>query len=262
MDRAHEVANHAMESGTDNSVSLAEFLAERAGARDLHRRAMLRMGVLAGLGALVGAGCSSSRKSASTDLPGPRWPTPNVPMRPQRSYPAPSAPRDASPEPLGDILPRSAWARGQPIPSRMDPMQPVNKITIHHDGMPPVTVRAQADVAARLEQIRQSHLERNFGDIGYHYVVDPVGRVWQGRQLSWQGAHVANQNPGNLGVLCLGNFEQQTPTDAQLSALDRFVGAQASRYGVPGNRIYTHRELAPTICPGRNLQRVIDRVRA
>lgn len=229
--------------------------------RALDRRAMLRVGLVAGLGAMLG-GCASSRKSAAAPLPGPRWPTPTVPMRARSTYSAPPTTRSPQPESLGDVLPRSAWAGGQPIPSRMDPMLPVNKITVHHDGMPPVSIRSQQDVAQRLEQIRRAHLERSFGDIGYHFIVDPSGRVWQGRQLNWQGAHVANQNPGNLGIMCLGNFEHQSPTDAQLSALDRFLGAQASRYGVPANRIYTHRELAPTICPGRNLQRMMDRMRA
>jgi hypothetical protein len=144
----------------------------------------------------------------------------------------------------------------------MDPMLPVRRITVHHDGMPPVSVRAHADVAARIEQIRMSHIERGWGDIGYHYIVDPAGRVWQGRPLTWQGAHVKDQNPGNLGVLCLGNFEMQTPTPAQLAMLDRFVSSQMHRYSVSLALVKTHREMAPTICPGRNLQRYMDQTRS
>jgi N-acetyl-anhydromuramyl-L-alanine amidase AmpD len=136
-------------------------------------------------------------------------------------------------------------------------------VTIHHDGMPPVQLRSQRDVADRLSQIRHLHVDnQGWGDIGYHYIVDPQGRVWEGRPISWQGAHVANQNPGNVGVMCLGNFEVQAPTRAQVDALDAFVGSLSRRYSVSVSRIVTHQELAPTLCPGRNLQRHMDSTRA
>lgn len=152
------------------------------------------------------------------------------------------------------VIPRSSWAKGAPVPSLMDPMLPVNRITLHHDGMNAFTSQSQSDAADRLERIRVAHRGRNFGDIGYHYLIDPAGRVWEGRPLNWQGAHVANQNPGNLGICLMGNYEEQYPTETQLAAVERFVAAQMRRYDVPVSRVFTHRELAPTACPGRNLQ--------
>ncbi len=140
------------------------------------------------------------------------------------------------------------------MPRLMARMQPITRITLHHDGMNPFTATNEREAAARLELIRRAHRGRNFGDIGYHYLVDPAGRIWEGRQLTWQGAHVARQNLGNLGICCLGNFEEQSPTDAQLRAVEAFTISQMHRFNVPVNRIYTHRELAPTACPGRNLQ--------
>jgi len=136
----------------------------------------------------------------------------------------------------------------------MNRQSPIYRVTVHHDGMPPVALRSRAEVAARIELIRLSHLRRGFGDIGYHFIIDPLGGIWEGRPLSWQGAHVANQNPGNLGVVNLGNFETQEPTRAQLASLDAFVAMQMRRFRVPLGRLYTHRELASTLCPGRNMQ--------
>lgn len=139
----------------------------------------------------------------------------------------------------------------------MTPAKPYFRITLHHDGMDAFASTDRAAAAARLEQIRQAHLNRPgepFGDIGYHYLIDPAGRVWQGRPLQWQGAHVARTNEGNLGVCCLGNFMQQRPSQAQLVALDRFVAAQMKHYRIPPGRVYTHRELGQTLCPGDNLQ--------
>ena len=143
----------------------------------------------------------------------------------------------------------------------MDRMLPPRRITIHHDGMDPVALHSKADVAHRLDQIRRSHLTRNFGDIGYHYIIDPMGGVWEGRPMMWQGAHVANQNPHNIGVMCLGNFEVERPTSAQLDSLDRFTSQLMRMYRIPVSEVKTHRELASTQCPGRNLQPHINRAR-
>ncbi len=141
-------------------------------------------------------------------------------------------------------------------------MTPVRRITVHHDGMEPVELRTVRDVAARLDHIRSAHQNgRGWGDIGYHYVIDPLGGAWEGRPLAWQGAHVADQNAGNVGILTLGNFEVQRPTEAQLAALYAFLKSQMRVYRVPARRVHTHRELAPTACPGRNLQPYMVRAR-
>ncbi|TVQ59146.1 MAG: N-acetylmuramoyl-L-alanine amidase [Phycisphaerales bacterium] len=224
--------------------------------RDALVRSAAGLALFAGFGSFLSA-CESTRVSRSGALPNPRWPESPTATRPptRQPYepPRPSPGWEAPPAPSG-VTSRAVWARGEPIPSRMDPMRPIHRITVHHDGMPPVALTSRDDVARRLEQIRASHLQRNFGDIGYHYVIDPMGGVWQGRPLNWQGAHVARQNEGNMGVLCLGNFEQQHPTSAQINSLNAFVVEQMQRHRVPPSAIYTHRELGPSLCPGRNLQ--------
>ena len=138
----------------------------------------------------------------------------------------------------------------------------VNKITIHHEGSSPFYSTNQGDVARRLESIRAGHVSKGWADIGYHYVIDPAGRVWQGRPTSLQGAHVKDENPGNLGVMVLGNFESQRATPAQLATLDQFVASQMRQYGVSVRNVYTHRELRPTACPGRSLQAYMLQTRA
>jgi N-acetyl-anhydromuramyl-L-alanine amidase AmpD len=113
-----------------------------------------------------------------------------------------------------------------------------------------------------LERIRAAHRNRGFGDIGYHYLVDPAGRVWAGRELSWQGAHVANQNPGNLGICVMGNYEIQQPNQAQLEAVERFVAAQMGQYHIRIADVKTHQERAQTACPGRSLQPRLSSMRS
>lgn len=243
-----------MRSGDERNGAVPGDPCVGAGAGDPSRRRFAQILLMAG-GALALTGCASSG-SRSGSLPTVAWPDRNEPRRTaSRSWerrPAP-APTPMPPAPTG-VMARSSWARGEPIPSRMDRMQPVQRITVHHDGMPPADIRSRADAAARIEMIREGHLSRGWGDIGYHYVIDPTGQVWEGRPLAWQGAHVKAQNEGNLGVLVMGNFEIQRPTSAQLATLDAFVSAQMRSYRVPVTRVFTHRELASTACPGRNLQ--------
>ncbi|TVQ31505.1 MAG: hypothetical protein EA376_09215 [Phycisphaeraceae bacterium] len=235
----------------------------------LSRRALIHGGIIAGAGLLL-TGCTSGSRPQRTAsrLPEPRWPsTPEYTRRPREwDEPAPRPePMQPETQPLpreaGTIIPRNSWASAPPIPRRMDRMRPVWRITVHHDGMPPVSLQSQSDVASRIDRIRSAHQGQGWGDIGYHFVVDPFGRVWQGRPLEFQGAHVRAENEGNLGVLVLGNFEQQTPTGQALSTLDRFVIAQMRRFNVGVSRVLTHRELGPTACPGRTLQAHMQRIR-
>ena len=106
----------------------------------------------------------------------------------------------------------------------------------------------------RLELVRRSHVGRGFADLGYHYVIDRAGRIWEGRSLSYQGAHVKHQNPHNIGVMVMGNFELQSPTQPQLVTLTGAVRELRAKYRVPRRSVFTHRELGPTTCPGKRLQ--------
>jgi len=158
-------------------------------------------------------------------------------------------------------MPRRNWATGGPITSRMDPLAGVYRMTLHHDGMTPFTSTSQGDAAARIDTIRRSHQAQGWGDVGYHFVIDPAGRIWEGRHLQYQGAHVKDQNPGNIGIVCLGNFERQTPPPAQVNAMRDFVRRVQAAYQIPASRIQTHRELAATLCPGVSMQLKINQLR-
>ena len=148
----------------------------------------------------------------------------------------------------------------------LNPMLPVRSLTIHHEGWQPFTDVGWAESAARVEQVRVAHRNAKGGgyaDIGYHFIIDREGRIWEGRSLRYQGAHVKNHNEGNVGIMCLGNFEEQTPTQKQLAGLTKQVQTVMARYKIPLRRVYTHQEWkgAQTLCPGRTLQTWVDRNR-
>jgi hypothetical protein len=218
-----------------------------------------RLFLLAGLGLL--AGCA--KQTVMTTLPDPPWPDDDARTPVEREPAPPPAPAATVHRPSG-VLARAEWAHGKPVPSRMNRMTRIRHITVHHDGMDPFRDSARADVASHLELIRQLHRRKGWGDIGYHYAIDPAGRVWEARPLSWQGAHVKDHNPGNIGIVVLGNFEVQTPTSAQREAIRGYLSALMRTYDVPLGGVHTHQEWegAATACPGETLQRYLDTLRS
>ncbi len=228
---------------------------------ELSRRQVVGSSLALGLLTLTGcnrAGSASAGLAGGEDLPGPVRPG-GAPLPPPPSAAGPAARAATGPGPAPGVLPRSAWtSRGPARPREINPMNGVSRITIHHDGMDAFLSTSQSDAARRLEMIRSAHINRRpqpFADIGYHYVIDPAGRVWEGRSVRYQGAHVQDHNEHNLGIMVMGNFDLHRPTPAATNALDRFVAAQMQAYRVPIGRVRTHQELNPTACPGRNLQR-------
>jgi hypothetical protein len=211
---------------------------------------------------LMAAGCAQQRASYG-DRPGPAWPggaarpqaAPGYPPpapRPAATTPAPAP--SAAANPLG-ALPRSRWTRSVPVTSKLNPMSGVQRITVHHEGWHAVWFTDAATTAARIEQDRATHVrDRGWADLGYHFVIDRAGRLWEGRSVAYQGAHVKANNEHNLGIMVLGNFDVQTPSDAQVATVQRTVSALMRQYRVPVSRVFTHQELMPTACPGRNFQ--------
>lgn len=228
---------------------------------------------MAGL-SVFAAGCSGTQGLVGA-LPGPAWPDPERPVPSAGGVGAhvpPSTPTQAQHTPgrtpayaaVGPVraIPRSSWAQADPIKTRLNNMGAIRRITVHHEGWTPFWDNDTASVADRLELIRKSHLKRlSAGDIGYHFVIDRSGRLWQGRELGYQGAHVKNYNPNNVGIMCLGNFELQQPTRAQTATLRDTTARLMRQYRVPAKQVYTHRELNPTVCPGKSLQLTMDQLR-
>jgi len=229
-----------------------------------------RQAVLAGL-ALMATGCASSR-TASSARPDP-WslrsyrefnqrPTPTgAVQRVQPAPPAQAAPAVARADSLG-VIARANWASTGPARKKVNPMRGVTRITVHHEGWKPVYFADTRSTADRIELIRTVHTrDRGWGDIGYHYIVDREGKVWEGRPIAYQGAHVRNNNEHNLGILVLGNFDKQTPSDPQLNGLVTSIKAFQTQHKVQKRRVFTHQEIVSTACPGKNLQNQMAGVR-
>jgi hypothetical protein len=225
-------------------------------------------------GALFVAGCATSRATqlASSRLPAPEWPDipevgvgapPGAVCLPPKVDPktgevqAPAVCYSNGPVPFA--RPRAAWAAAGDVPNikGMDRMLPPKYITIHHDGMTPFWGVTDLEARLRLEWILNGHRGKGWSDIGYHYIVDRSGNVWQGRDVTrWQGAHVKNRNENNIGVMCMGNFMLQRPSADQIAGLNRTVAQLQRVYRISTANVKTHKEWegAQTLCPGTQLQ--------
>ena len=215
------------------------------------------LGSLSALGLLV-AGCSTPGGYATR--PRTEWPTdisrPRADAgRTVRPDPAPAPAPTTDRVPGLSVIPRQRWASRGAVPGRVNRMGAINRITVHHEGWTPVWFDDYQKTAKRIEHDRHVHVDnRGWGDIGYHYIIDRAGRVWEGRSLHYQGAHVADNNEHNIGVVCLGNFDKQQPSRQQLQSLIDTLRALRQQHNVPVHRIHTHQELNPTRCPGAHLQ--------
>jgi hypothetical protein len=165
------------------------------------------------------------------------------------------------------MVPRGQWTQARPDLQHIALMESIHEITVHHTGFDrPWTDDRWRPTAAEIENIRVFHAghgphDRGWADIAYHFVVDRAGRVWQGRPLAYQGAHVESHNPHNLGIVLLGNFDLQRPSPAQTASLAAFTLFLRRLYHVPDSAVYMHRELGHTDCPGQHLVGFMDRLR-
>lgn len=160
------------------------------------------------------------------------------------------------------LLPRSKW-NASPIRSNITPMSTIQKITVHHSGNS-WTENDLGATARKIASYQKYHQDtNNWADIGYHFLIDRLGRVWEGRPLRFQGAHAGNErlNRGNIGISLMGNFNEQRLNNEQSTALVALISDLRSRYDLPSSRIVTHLELKSTDCPGTHLQRFVDQLR-
>lgn len=128
---------------------------------------------------------------------------------------------------------------------------------------------------------------RNWGDIGYNFIIDNFGNIYQGtfntnlNATDVWGIHAGIANSRSVGIALLGGFHPPTPpattpTPLARRYLERLLawrfhqrnldprGAAniATVWGTRNiHRIAGHREVSATDCPGDNLQNILPAIR-
>lgn len=167
--------------------------------------------------------------------------------------------RDRLPSGL-ELIPRRDWTGIAARTDRMRRAEGFERVTVHHSGKV-AEAGVRNAVIYELECILAGHMDRRYGDIGYHMIVDRAGRLWEGRSLAYRGAHVLSANAGNIGIVLLGNFERQDPSEKQIATLHRALYHLCQRYRLQADEVYGHRDLGASVCPGRYLYTHLQRMR-
>lgn len=166
----------------------------------------------------------------------------------------------------------------------------IKKIVIHHTASSLKDLNGDQrvdskDYRAAIQGIYTYHtLSRGWGDIGYQYLVDPDGNVYEGRAggLGVIAAHVLCQNSNTVGISVMGNFEQDTLSEKSFNGLVNITKYLTDIYGINPlgessfrgqvmPHIVTHAEVGKltkqyigtgaTQCPGTALIASMDRLR-
>ncbi|MFE4514411.1 peptidoglycan-binding protein [Kitasatospora sp. NPDC056783] len=118
---------------------------------------------------------------------------------------------------------------------------------VHYDGASAVNRTGNAVPRA----IEAEHLANGWSGIGYHFVVDQAGNIYEGRGWGLQGAHCPGHNRSGLGVqIAIGG--DQAPTDAALRAARALYDEACARTGRTLAK-RGHRDGFATLCPGGRL---------
>lgn len=194
-----------------------------------------------------------------------------------------------------EYLSRAAWGADESkrykngrVNSR-EVYYPAQALTVHHTD----TQNDDPHPAATVRAIYEHHaVTLDWGDIGYHFLIDEAGTIYEGRHSGDDGIpahdangnivtafHTAGHNSGNLGIALLGNLADQPPTAAAKASLTRLIAILTRFHGLdPQARItYTnpvngvtkdvttvsgHRDWLHTNCPGTTMYALLTEVRA
>jgi hypothetical protein len=137
----------------------------------------------------------------------------------------------------------------------------------------------EAQVPGILRSIYAYHVKsRGWSDIGYNFLVDRFGRIWEGRyggvDKNVVGAHTLGYNEYSFAMSAIGNFDVVQPPDVMLRAYGALFAWKLALNGVnPASTaqqvgkstfpaINGHRDAGSTACPGRYLYAQLPTIRA
>jgi hypothetical protein len=154
-----------------------------------------------------------------------------------------------------EILNRDTWHANPP---RYYEEHIPNRITIHHEG---TRFEKGKNAAEHIKNVQVWGMgpERSWTDIPYHFMIDPDGNIYEGRNVFTTGETATSYDPeGHLLITCLGNFEEQEVSEEQLNSLISLIAHCCKKYQITPETIAAHKDYAETLCPGKNLYKYIE----
>ena len=236
----------------------------------------------------VTGGEATAVKVAAFDTEG--GPRHLVRAQPPAAGAAPGDPTPGPPQP--PVVPRAEWGADESLRRGTPLFAPVTKLIVHHT----VTPNNDPDPAATVRAMYAFHTRvRGWDDIGYNFLVDARGRIYEGRaarayapgevptgeDLQRQGvvgAHAEGTNTGSAGIALMGDFTSVLPSAFAVASLESWLAWKAARHDIDptGASVFTaadgtnarvfanisgHRDVRATECPGDLLYAQLPAIR-
>lgn len=172
------------------------------------------------------------------------------------------------------VISRIGWGSpdGEASPNWPPDYRTVTHVIIHHT----VTSNQAIDWAAEVRAIWYYHaVSLKWGDIGYNYLIDPNGYIYEGRAGGDDvvAGHALQYNLGSLGVAFLGDYSTAYPSVAARNSMINLLSWKADQRGINPSimssylvdkylpTIMGHRDALNTTCPGNSAYSLIPQIR-
>ncbi|MBU0705895.1 N-acetylmuramoyl-L-alanine amidase [Patescibacteria group bacterium] len=169
---------------------------------------------------------------------------------------------------------------GQPLTWPLQYAKKLEKFVVHHTDSEIRDLNGDSltdtrDYQAIMRAIYYYHtISRGWGDIGYNYVIDPLGNIYEGRFGGDKviGAHALCYNHGTLGIAVIGDYQNNEVPEPALQALIWLIGKKGKEYGIDpqgastfrGKSLFNvigHKDVRATSCPGEKLYALLPKIR-
>ncbi|WP_454083515.1 N-acetylmuramoyl-L-alanine amidase [Georgenia sp. Marseille-Q6866] len=178
------------------------------------------------------------------------------------------------------ITSRAGWGANESQMKWRPSYATLQATVVHHTAGSNTYTKAQSPSIVR--GIYYYHaVTRGWGDIGYNFLIDKWGRIYEGRSGSLAsptgkmpvGAHAAPFNTGTVGLSVMGDYTKVGVPSAAMNAMADILAWQFGRAGLdatassgmvsPGTyarpkgqrlgRVFAHRDVSATACPGDDI---------
>ena len=161
----------------------------------------------------------------------------------------------------------------------------VDRAVVHHTSGSNAYSESQS--AAMVRGILHYHaVTRGWSDIGYNFLVDKYGNIYEGRAggvgRAVIGAHAQGFNSNTLGISTMGTYNAAAPSSAAQNAVVHIIAWKSRLHGfdptgrasvtslgsnkypagtsVTLNRVIGHRDVGKTDCPGDSYYPLLGRI--
>lgn len=145
-------------------------------------------------------------------------------------------------------------------------------IVLHHTGL---GNELPDDPRQEIKNIYRAHaVSKGWGDIGYHFLIDRQGNIYEGRKGGPKiiGGHALPVNKVSIGIALMGNYENEEIPGPMLKSTVAFLTELAKQYHLDplGNAeykgktypvIHGHKDNSPKIDPGKYFYQKFPHIR-